>query len=284
MGYSKGWTHYEAAELNRALEVFEKKSRELGGFNGFAVTGFHGHAFSSINAGVEFSDFKLGLEFEYWWENFSQPRVGFDGDTARDYRISCEILESPGFVYTPPSGCLDASEDFFFAPVSIFGIYQKELAKNFRGGLGYSLGIMAGSTTLDIATKYYGEGSLPADRLTFGFYPGINTTHKFFIHLQYQFWRYFGLQFSGGWRLLNLPKLEVNNLEGSSRIFEVLFETPENGDALYLKSNVGGPSQDDLIIGHIPEGANPAQYNQVEGDFSGWYLNLNLILFAIPGL
>ena len=58
----------------------------------------------------------------------------------------------------------------------------------------------------------------------------------------------------------------------------MLFLEPENGDILYITSTAGGPNEDELVMASKEEIKLAPRARKVGGQFSGWFINVTLIL------
>jgi len=276
-GFTQGYTQYSATDLNRSFVLLEKMTQDLAGFNNYDVQQLDGHPINSFVIGYHRYPFTIGLEYEYWSENFAQKDVPFDGGD-RVGRITCADVRAPDFVHVGNSGCLDAEENFFFAPTLLFISYHYAPFKFLSFGLGYGAGVLAGSSEIKLAAEYLGEDARQADAVKVELYPGINLNQKFFADMEINPWKYIGLNIKGGYRLLEFDEIEIRNMQGQSDVFDFIFNSPQNGDKLYITSTAGGPNEDELIIGSTEEANLAPRAKKVAGQFSGWFINVTLIL------
>ncbi len=83
---------------------------------------------------------------------------------------------------------------------------------------------------------------------------------------------------SGGYRFLELDDFEVTNIEGTSQVFDQLFNFPQTGDRLFLES-FGYHSNEEAFIGERADAGRVSELQLVKGDFSGWYGGAKIVVF-----
>lgn len=284
LSLSQGYTHYRAADLNQILVLMEKTTQEQG-FNPYEVNQFDGHPQQGLMVGWRRGPWRIGLETEFWVEQFHQDEVPFDLEEAgREYRITCATLRDPNYQSDRLYGCVDAKETFNFLPITAQVAYGRDLGRHFRVEGGYGLGIMAGSATIELTSEYFGEGAIPDDRTRFDVWPGINPVQKLFADVEYLPWRFLGLNARFGWRHSGLQGFELRNREGSSRIFQVVFPDAEDGARLYIQRYANRSLPDEIYVGTEAKARDRARadnstFHLVEGDFTGWFASLKLNLY-----
>ena len=272
---SQGYTHYDAKDLNRVLVLLEKTTQQQG-FNNYHVDQFDGHPQNELTLGIQKGPWRLGLETEFWVEDFAQHEVPFDLRNAeRENRVTCAEIRASTDLGQGLYGCVEAKESFSFLPITLQVSRSFRLGRHFRVAPGYGIGVLAGSAHIELSTKYYGNGAAPDDRIRFQVWPGVNPVHKFFWDTEWNPWKHMGIQGRLGWRYTNFPWAELRQKEGTSRVFSTVFRDAGNGSRLYIQSGVR--SDDDQIFLGSPAGAlalaqsTGSRMHLVEGDFSGWF-------------
>lgn len=279
---SQGYTHYEARDFNRVLTLMEKTTKEKG-FNPYTVNTFDGHPQNALVLGAKHGPWSLGLEAEFWVEAFEQSEVPFDlEDAERNYRVTCETLRDPNYKSTKLFGCIEAKESFNFLPITLQSAYAYDVARWLRVGAGYGIGVLAGSATIEMTAKYYGEGAVEDDHVKFDIWPGVNLVQKAFTDIEFLPWRWIGVDWRMGWRVSEVEGLTLRNKEGDSRIFKAVFPEAKNGARMYFQSFTSRPQDDKIYVGTEDEArakaaAEPgARFDLVNGDFTGWFAALKL--------
>ena len=282
---SEGYTHYQADDLNRVLVLLERTTNEKG-FNPYKVNRFDGHPQSAMVMGVSHGHWRLGVEAEFWVEEFHQAEVPFDlKEAGREYRITCDTLRNPNYqtdgrIY----GCVDAREKFNILPITFQVSYGMDMGRHFRAEAGYALGVLAGSATIQLTADYFGEGVINNDKVRFDVWPGINPVHKAFVDLEYLPWRFLGIAGRFGLRISELNELTLKNQEGDSRIFSTVFPEAREGAHLYVQSFTENPEDDKIFVGTEADARAIAahdntRFHLVRGDFTGWMAGLKLNLY-----
>ena len=282
---SQGYTHYEARDLNRILLLMEKTTQEKG-FNNYNVNQFDGHPQNALVLGARAGSFSLGLEAEFWVEDFVQEEVPFDLENAeRDYRITCETLRDPNYPVKKLAGCVEAHETFNFLPITLQASYNRNVARMLRLGAGYGAGILAGSAFIDMSTEYFGQDHIPNDHIRFQVWPGVNLVQKAFVDAEYLPWRNIGLLWRAGWRFSGMQGFTLRQQEGASRIFSSVFPEARNGANLYIQSFTRNPEDDKIFVGTEADAKQRAAdlpgtgFHLVNGAFTGWFVSLKLNLY-----
>lgn len=284
LSVSEGWTHYRAEDLNQVLVLLEKTTQDQG-FNPYQVSQFDGHPQSALVVGARLGHWRLGVETEFWVEEFHQAEVPFDLEEAgREYRISCSTLRDPDYRTETLYGCVDARETFNFLPITLQAAYGRDLGRKFRAEAGYGLGIMAGSATIQLTTEYFGEGAIPDDRTRFDVWPGVNPVQKAWLDLEYAPWRWLGLATRFGYRVSKLAKAELRNQEGDSRIFKTVFPEAKDGARLYIQTFDDPAIPAAIYVGTEADARarsshDGSDFRLVQGDFTGWFASLKLNLY-----
>lgn len=278
---SQGYTHYEAKDFNRVLTLMEKTTKEKG-FNPYKVSRFDGHPQNALVLGAQQGNWSLGLETEFWVEEFEQSEVPFDLENAeRDYRVTCENLRDPAYTSKSLFGCIEAKEQFQFLPITIQAAYTRGIGRWFRLGAGYGIGVLAGSAHIEMTSKYYGEGAIPDDHIRFQIWPGVNLVQKGFVDAEYLPWKWLGIDLRGGWRISGVEGLTLRDQEGSSRIFKSVFPEAKEGARMYFQSFTTNAEDDKIYVGTEAEAKAKAEregarFHLVNGDFTGWFAALKL--------
>jgi hypothetical protein len=288
LSLSQAYTTYDAADLNRVLVLLEKTTQQQG-FNNYQVSQFDGHPQNALIVGFRQGAWRYAVEAEFWVEEFAQYEVPYDLRQAqRADRITCaEIRQTPDLgegLY----GCVEAHERFNFLPVTFQVSRSFALGSRFRAAPGYALGVLAGSAHIELATSYYGEGAAENDRIRFQVWPGVNPVHKLFADLEWLPWKRLGIEARLGWRYTRMEWVSLENSEGSSRIFSVVFPYAREGARLYIQKT--GRAEDDQIFLGTPEDARAVaqstgtRVEEAVGDFTGWFgaLKVNVYLWGRP--
>lgn len=281
---SQGYTHYRAKDLNDILLLMEETTQEQG-FNPYKVNQFDGHPQKALVMGWRQGPWRIGVETEFWVEQFHQEEVPFDLEEAgREYRITCDTLRNPAYVSDRLYGCVDAKEIFNFLPITAQVSYGMDLGRYFRFEGGYGLGVMAGSASIDLRSDYFGEGAVPDDRTRFDIWPGINPVQKVFGDVEFLPWKFLGISMRGGWRHSKLNGFELRNREGMSRIFQVVFPEAEDGARLYIQSFGNPDLPRSIYVGTEAKARARAEsdnsyFHLVQGDFTGWLVSLKINLY-----
>jgi hypothetical protein len=287
LSVSQGYTHYDAEDFNRVLALMEKTTKEKG-FNPYTVSEFDGHPMKTLNFGVKQGPWALGLEAEFWVETFKQSEVPFDlEDAERNYRITCATLRDPNYESKSLFGCIEAEEKFNFLPITLQLSWQPELEGWLRPGIGYGIGVLAGSAYIEMDAKYYGEGAIENDHVRFQIWPGVNLVQKAFLDLELSppKARWFGLDMRAGWRISKVDGLTLRDKEGDSQIFKSVFPDAKNGAHMYFESFTPNPDDDKIYVGTEEEAKNKAaaapntRFHLVNGDFTGWFAALKINLY-----
>ena len=225
----------------------------------------------------------MGIETEFWVEEFVQSEVPFDLESAeRNYRVTCADLSNPAYVSKQLFGCIEAKEQFTFIPITLQTSYSRDLGRRFRAGAGYGIGVLAGFSA------YRDDGQLLRRRR----------------HQE----RYHPLpDLAGreprakGVRRRGVPSLEMarDRLAGrlahirrgrtdlaqsgrkSSSIFRAVFPEAKDGARMYFQSFTSNPEDDKIFVGTEAEAKAKAtregsRFHLVNGDFTGWFAALKL--------
>jgi hypothetical protein len=284
---SEGYTHYDAKDFNKVLALMEKTTKEKG-FNPYTVSQFDGHPINTLTLGVKQGPWALGLEAEFWVESFKQSEVPFDlEDAERNYRVTCETLRSPDHKSTKLFGCIEAEENFDFLPITLQLSWHPELTGWVHTGVGYGIGVLAGSADIEMKAKYYGDGAIPNDSVRFQIWPGVNLVQKAFVDVELvpPKARWIGLDWRAGWRISNVGGLTLRDRQDSSKIFSSVFPDAKNGAHMYFESFSSSPNDDKIYVGTEEEAKRKAEaapntrYHLVNGDFTGWFVALKLNLY-----
>lgn len=294
--WSFGWTHYDAKDLNQVMELLASQSGERG-LRKYEVDGFDGHPRNAAVMGMQWKNWQLGLEAEFWVENFTQKEVPFYSDRDDDPRygpdfvINCAMFRDPNWVPfdagVSKAACLEGRETFTLIPLTLQLSYLWKMASWFHLSPGYGVGIMAGKTELEVKTDFLGLGARPDEHLIFSLYPGINLLQKIWVDWELKPASWVGIDLRTGWRFSKLDHLEVKDAKGESTLFElVLGEKVEDGKQIYIRQYCNG-SQELILTSpenavgtcRDSEGQKKDSYHLVQGDFSGWYAAMKLNLY-----
>lgn len=274
---SAGYSHYDAADLNRTLQLLENLTREAAGTNPYAVSGFDGHPAFQGRFGLRRGPWNLDLELESWSETFEQTEVPFDlEDNDRNDRITCDDLRANAANLTQLAGCIEAEETFVFLPITLQLAWMPQWKPWLRAGIGYGVGVLAGSAEVTMRSTYFGDQAAPSDEITFSIQPDplVNPVHKFFTSVEWKPTRRFGMEFRGGYRLTSLQSFVLSDKSGSSQVFDQAFDFPEEGDHLWIQSPGENPEVQTIWIGGEFEArarSSRYTYHPVQGDFDGWF-------------
>ncbi|HNY31977.1 MAG TPA: hypothetical protein PKO15_13910 [Fibrobacteria bacterium] len=277
---SEGYTHYRASELNEVLVLMESLTREAAGLNPYTVTGFDGHPATQASLAFRKGPWRLGLEMEFWTQTFRQEDVPFDlSDNTRENRITCADLAAKPVENL--AGCIQAKEEFFFLPMTLQLSWMPQWTTWLRGGLGYGVGVLGGSASMELSTQYYGGGAARPDRISFDIVPDpkVNAVHKVFAALEWTPLRFASLEARGGIRLSEAGGFTLREPSGSSQVFDAAFQAPGEGDQLWIRWPESAPDRRAIWIGSRQAAmANASRYGHqlVHGDFSGWFAALAL--------
>lgn len=240
-----GYTHYKPDDLNAVNSIFEKTSRSAG-FRGYTVETFSGHAEEMLGVGAAWKHLLCMLEAEIWQEKFAQRGVPF--------------------TFQSMNGGVDADENYLFLPVTLMFKYPVQWRKLFLTA-GYGPGIMFGSATVAMRTKY--NGSRPDDDMTLDFTSGATVIHRLALDALYRVTPWLGVGLAGGYRFSEIPYLQVDKKTGDSFIFNVLFNGgAEKGDKLYTAF--------DQTLDFIPESERQSFHHLIKGNMTGYYIWLKL--------
>lgn len=262
-----------------------EETTQAQGFNPYSVSQFDGHPQTGLVVGWRNGPWRLGIESEFWVEQFHQSEVPFDLEEAgREYRISCATLRDPNYQPASLYGCVDAKETFNFVPVTLQASYGMDLGRWFRAEAGYGLGVMAGSATIELATDYFGTGAKPDDYTRFDVWPGVNPVQKAWLDMEYVPWKWLGLTTRFGYRLSKLQYAELRNQEGRSQIFETVFPDAKEGARMYIQSFKDPGQPQTIYVGTEAQARarsnnDGSDFHLVQGDFTGWFVSLKLNLY-----
>ncbi len=269
------------------MELFSKKTSDSSaGFNNFSVHHFDGHPYQLFEAVYNYKSYSFSLGLDYWSEDFSQADIPFynqrhlDTGIPKGSNLSCNFLETHNSLPTSISGCVQASEDFHFFPVTFNSFYTLFRNTNFTTKIGYGIGYLGGFANIAIKTSYY-SGREQGDHLVFKVGIGHNLVHKAIIQSEYKLSDHFSFAFRAGYRLTHIDQFTVVNTKGSSEIFEIVMgKTVENNQILYIE-NYPGLSVDgeEFNLLSINDFFKPSEfYNKVEGVLNGSFLNLRILI------
>jgi hypothetical protein len=286
--WGAGYTHYEASELNELMSLFAKRASDsAAGFNNFETGNFTGHPYQVFEVGVEWKDFAISIEVDWWVESFEQKNIPFyteranDSSLSKSDKITCQWIQdrnSQNLLHDESiAGCINAEESFTFLPITLNLSYLYELG-DFRFKPGYGIGVMGGKSSITMNTKYY-HGYDTDDNLELEIWPGVNLLQKVWLDIEYKPWDHFGLLFKSGWRFSELQKLELSKVSGRSEILNLAFgKEISEGDQFYVESFRNLPdSENELSLTKEDDFVkNEKYYNSVQGDFDGWFIALKL--------
>jgi len=279
---SGGYSHYQATDLNRTLQLLESLTREAAGTNPYQVRGFDGHPALQGRLGIRRAPWNLDLEVESWSETFHQSEVPFNlEDNDRDDRITCDDLRAQASTLTSLAGCIQADEAFVFLPATLQIAWMPDWKPWLRAGFGYGLGVLGGSARVSLDASYFGPDAAHPDRVSFSVRPDplVNPVHKFFASVEWTPFRHVGLEARGGYRITRLQSFVLRDKSGSSQVFDAAFDFPENGDHLWIQSPGERPETQTIWIGSETEArarSSRYAYHPVRGDFDGWFLAVSL--------
>ena len=277
---SEGYTNYQAAELNEVLVLMESLTREAAGLNPYTVTGFDGHPATQASLAFRKGPWRLGMEVEFWTQTFQQSDVPFDlSDNARESRITCADLAVKQVETL--AGCIQAKEQFSFLPITLQLSWMPQWTSWMRGGVGYGIGVLGGSASMELSTQYFGSGATRPDHISFDIVPDpkINAVQKLFVAAEWTPWRHIGLEGRGGFRFSQAGGFTLSKPTGSSQVFDAAFQAPGEGDQLWIRWPESAPDRRAIWIGSREDAmVNSSRYGHqlVHGDFSGWFVALAL--------
>ena len=128
-----------------------------------------------------------------------------------------------------------------------------------------------GDASVRISTTY--GGARPDDDLRLGISSGISPVQRVALDAGVHLWPWLRLGISAGYRWSAMPYLEVDEVSGSSYIFNLLFNGgAEAGDRLFIGNET-------LYFVQEQEAAERPFMSRVEGNLSGYTLWLRLDLF-----
>jgi len=297
VSYSGGWTHYNGADLNDVMRSLADQSAQQGGLNRYDVGRFDGHPRMAATLGAFWGDWNLALETEFWVEEFGQRDVPFYVNRELDpayqglAEVSCDFFRAEGFapVAGGVAGCIDAREIFTIVPLTL----QLTHSWYFRNrslvlSAGYGAGILAGDAEIIVETDFIGAGSRPDDTLRITLWPGLNPVQKLLLDAEWRPAPAFGLALRSGWRWSRMQFVEIEEVKGSSFLFGLILgddSSMDEGDRAWLLRSKT-TSEKTLMLRSEPTDAEKKsaelsgyRYQQVSGDFSGWFLELKANLY-----
>lgn len=301
ISYSGGYTHYAARDLNDVMVALAEQSAEQGGLNRYTVEKFDGHPRQALTFGALWRGWRIGMEAEFWVETFGQRNVPFylnrdlDLEFRNLERVHCDMFRRPGFqpVDGGVAGCINAQEIFTIVPLTLQLTRNWNFWKNrLHLGAGYGLGILAGDARILVQTDFIGNESRPDDNLELTLWPGVNLVQKFLTDLEYRPLPALGLGLRGGLRISRMDFVELREKQGDSFLFGLILGEDsrlQKGDRAWL---LRSPDVNEslLVIRSEPTAQEKAQanlagssYDLVEGDFSGWFIELKLNLYLDLG-
>lgn len=292
--YSLGWTQYKAKDLNDVMLALEQQSSEAAGLNHYDVDQFNGHPRQAVLIGAFWRQWYLGVELEFWVENFSQDDVPFYMNRDMDPRfppeidMNCQQILVPDFapVAGGTAGCIDAQEIFTIVPLT-FQLSRRFDFWNGRlwAGLGAGAGVLAGDARLIVKTNFVGQNARPDDRMEITLYPGINPVYKAFVESGWRPFTFVGFSLKGGYRWSGMEYVEISEKQGDSFLFGLVLGQEshlEKGNRAYLIRTPNNQSNV-LVLRDKPTAAEERQarlagsrYDLVSGDFSGWMLEAKI--------
>jgi hypothetical protein len=290
--YSLGYTHYQAGDLNDIMKLLANQSADAGGLNRYDVDQFDGHPRQALVLGFEYKFLQVGLEGEFWVEDFKQQDVPFytsrDIDPAFEDRtvLSCDDFRQADFVpYAGGSaGCLRGQEVFTIIPLTLQLGFIWQPFKWSRIIPGYGIGVLAGDARVIVETDFIGANARPDDRMEVVLWPGVNLVQKFFLDMEFKPSQYFGVSWRSGWRISEMDYVEIRQKQGDSFLFGMVLSDNseiEEGNRVYIQRNSN--TDDILVIRDAPTereklvaSRTGSFYDQVQGDFTGWFLELKV--------
>lgn len=292
VSYSGGYTHYNGSDLNDVMTALADQSAEQGGLNRYDVGRFDGHPRMAATIGGFYGNWNLALETEFWVEEFGQRDVpfylnrGLDPAFQDGQDVNCDYLRDPSFVPVDGgvAGCIDAREIFTIVPLTL----QLTHSWYFRDrslvlSAGYGAGILAGNARIIVETDFIGAGARPDDTMEITLYPGLNMVHKLLFDAEWRPVPAFGLALRSGWRWSQMQYVEIDKVKGESFLFGLILgddSSVDKGDRAWLLRN--DRSGDKILMLRSEPTADEKRmaelsgyrYQQVQGDFSGWFLEL----------
>lgn len=297
VSYSGGYTHYNGADLNDVMQALADQSANQGGLNRYDVDRFDGHPRMAATVGGFYGNWNLGLEFEFWVEEFGQRDVPFYVNRELDPvyqnldKVSCDYFRQPGFapVESGVAGCIDAREIFTIIPLTL----QLTHSWYFRNrsmvlSAGYGAGILAGDAKIIVETEFVGADARPNDTMEITLWPGINLVQKFLLDAEWRPVPAVGLALRSGWRFSQMQFVEIEKVKGSSFLFGLILgddSSMDEGDRAWLLRNDASGEKILMLRAEPTDGEKRAaelsgyRYQQVAGDFSGWFLELKANLY-----
>jgi len=282
LGVSEGYTHYEATQLNEVLRLLENLTRETAGLNPYHAGGFSGHPATQLTISVEKGPWRAGVETEFWTQGFAQSDVPFDlSDNERTERITCQDLSNSG--QTSLAGCIQASEEFLFLPITAQITWMPRWKPWLRAGFGYAVGVLGGKASLELSTIYVGEGASAPDKIRFEIEPDplVNPVQKWFATAEWTPLTWMGLETRAGWRRSRAGGFTLRNPSGSSKVFDAAFQNPKDGDQMWIRYATTNSDNRALWVGSRADAiGNSSRYGHqlVQGNFDGWFAALSLNL------
>ena len=269
------------------MDLLAKRSADSSaGFNNYNVEHFNGHPYQLFELNYTHGNYRIGLELDYWVEPFSQNSISFYTQRHKDPNapdfLNCDILASDSFnpLDGAITGCVNASEAFSFLPLTLNFSYLLYNDERFSWDLGIGLGYLFGKANIVVTTEYY-AGRINGDEINFDLNIGNNIVGKVFSSFEYQPSSYFGIQFRLGYRYSQISQLKVDNVKGSSEIFQLVMGKPiVSGQQLYIESFPGlDDSENELSLLVQSEQFKDANfYNSIQGDLNGLILSLRFTL------
>ncbi|MBF0431250.1 MAG: hypothetical protein HQK83_08235 [Fibrobacteria bacterium] len=253
-----GYSWYNAKDLNRFMLLLEQKIDTSS--NGENISnGFDGKLFQTIGLGVKQKCWRVGFEGDYWHEQFTHRSV-----TA---------LSEAGL----GTGLVESKETYTFLPLSLAVAYDHVWEPGITLSMGYSFGILAGSAQILVNTEYT-ENSGDNDLARYYLSPGLTWQHKIHFETGWLLLNWLGLRMQGGYRFLTVERFRIEKIEGSSRVFEQLYNYPEKGDELLLES-YGSRIDDEAVIDKWSNSGPGRILRKVRGEFSGFYTGVQFVFY-----